>query len=125
MEHFTNTHHVFWERRSYVTPLEKRLRKHRGFVLPIDLYAHSQLHADMQAPPKPNSQQAKHVLAELGNFQLGRGGLYVVYHAIESFNTMARGDNELLAFHAQEIADHLEAQTGYINFREPQVRRSA
>jgi hypothetical protein len=120
-----NSHHLFWTRREYLTHLEKNLREHRGFVLPIDVEAHRELHADLNPPPKPNARQIRHLLGEVGDFQLGRGRLYCVYHAIDFFNVMSHSHNELYQANALDIAEHLETQLHYLTYKEPKTNRRA
>lgn len=48
---FYDTHHLFFPRCDYVTPLEKRFRK--AFVLPIHRGLHDELHAKIPKPMKP------------------------------------------------------------------------
>ena len=48
---FYDTHHLFFPRCDYNTPLEKRFRK--AFVLPIHRGIHDELHAKIQKPEKP------------------------------------------------------------------------
>lgn len=48
---FYDTHHLFFPRCDYTTPLEKRFRK--AFVLPIHRAIHDELHAKISKPQKP------------------------------------------------------------------------
>lgn len=48
---FYDTHHLFYPRCDYTTPLEKRFRK--AFVLPIHRGIHDELHARLPKPEKP------------------------------------------------------------------------
>lgn len=48
---FYDTHHLFFPRADYTTPLEKRFRK--AFVLPIHRGIHDELHAKVPKPAKP------------------------------------------------------------------------
>jgi hypothetical protein len=125
MERLENTHHVFFERRWYKTPLERKLRQHRGFVIPMEVSNHSELHANVAPPEKPNFQQTQQLLQDIGEFQIGRGRLYCVYYAIEFFNIMANSSSEAMSVNAQSIANNLEFQTAYLNFREPDVIKRA
>lgn len=47
-----NRHHAIFQRRDYLTPLEKAFRQHDGLVVPMYLNAHSELHARVVVPPK-------------------------------------------------------------------------
>jgi hypothetical protein len=126
VEYLTNNHHVFSERRWYKSPLERKLRQHKGFVIPMEVLAHSELHANLPPPEKPNFQQSQQLLQDIGEFQLGRGRLYCVYYAIEFFNVMSNSSSEAMAQNALEIAGNLESQVSYMTFHEPEaVRRIA
>ncbi len=48
---FYDTHHLFFPRCDYTTPLEKKFRK--AFVLPIHRGIHDELHAKVAKPTKP------------------------------------------------------------------------
>lgn len=48
---FYDTHHLFFPRVDYTTPLEKRFRK--AFVLPIHRSIHDELHHRLPKPQKP------------------------------------------------------------------------
>lgn len=108
----------------YKTPTERKLRQHRGFVLPVDLSYHSELHANVDPAFKPNAAQASQLLNEIGDFQLGRGGLYILHRTIELFHVWAGSDSEVMAERATEIAENLEEQSSYLTYREPHRARS-
>lgn len=48
---FYDTHHLFFPRCDYTTPLEKKFRK--AFLLPIHRAIHDEIHAKLAAPHKP------------------------------------------------------------------------
>jgi len=56
MERDWNVHHLFWQRASYKTPLEKRLRNHRLVKTALYQDVHKELHAELLPPPKPNAE---------------------------------------------------------------------
>lgn len=51
LKDFYDTHHLFFPRCDYTTPLEKKFRK--AFVLPIHRGVHDELHAKIPKPHKP------------------------------------------------------------------------
>lgn len=112
-------HHIWHTRRWYATRLERDLRNHRGFIIPIQHGAHQDLHHELEPPRKPNPLQIDQLLSDIGEFQIGRGALYVVHHAIEQFHIWDNSSNEHLSIGAEEIALNLEAQTAYLTTREP------
>lgn len=110
-----NEHHIWYQRRNYKTGFEKNLRYHRGFVIPISILDHRELHANLfLGPPKPNKPQIEGLLQSLGVFTPVSGGRTAhIEQAIEFFdghidNQGDMGDNAL------EIASHLESQLIYI-----------
>lgn len=59
-----NSHHVFFEKRNYKTPIEQRVRNLGAFVIYTDIVDHRELHANVPPPPKPDHEQ----LHDLYNF---------------------------------------------------------
>lgn len=111
----TNEHHIWYFRRLYKSEFEKNLRYHRGFVIPINVLDHRDLHANLfMGPPKPNKPQIYGLLQSIGEFALEEGARTAyVERAVDFFNGHAdnpshMGDNAL------EIASHLEQQLIYI-----------
>jgi len=49
-----NNHHVWFNRRRYTSPLDKKFRNLGGFVLPTLIPPHKELHAEVPPPPKPH-----------------------------------------------------------------------
>ena len=101
-----NRHHIFWTRDSYRNSTERTFRNHAGLVVPMWEEVHSDLHAELDPPPKPSKQQ-----------MLG---------AISLLNTLDYKNNQLnsidiLAWHfaeqddrtAQSIGKHLHHQLGH------------
>lgn len=68
MEREVNRHHAFFTRCWYKTPQERALRSHKGLIVPMWVPIHKDLHAEVQAPPKPNARvlaQSLHYLDSL------------------------------------------------------------
>ena len=64
-----NKHHLHWEAREYKrNGILNRLRDHQGMIIPMNLYDHRELHADLKPTPKPTSQQAEELLSHLGRY---------------------------------------------------------
>lgn len=61
---FVDTHHPFWPRCEYTTPLEKRFRKQ--FVMPIHRAIHDEIHARLAPPPKPTPNTMRAFLDSVG-----------------------------------------------------------
>lgn len=53
MQEDINKHHLWFERKNYYTPTDKKLRSLGGFVLDIYAPAHRLLHAQMKPMVKP------------------------------------------------------------------------
>lgn len=51
-----NNHHVWFNRRRYISPLDKKFRNLGGFVLPLLVPIHKDLHAEVPAPQKPEAR---------------------------------------------------------------------
>ena len=47
-----NRHHVLWERDWYRGKEARRLREHKGLIVPMDVGIHRELHAEIAPPPK-------------------------------------------------------------------------
>lgn len=66
MERQFDTHHIWWNRTSYRTPAERRLRHHPAFVIrDVWIPQHKLLHAELPQPPKPNHQIIAGILLNL------------------------------------------------------------
>jgi len=50
-----NRHHIFYPRYSYTSPAERRLRNLSGFIIPMSIPVHRDLHANVLHPPKPSA----------------------------------------------------------------------
>ena len=50
-------HHALWERRSYKTPIEKRVRNMGMMIVSLNGVDHQMLHINVPPPPKPNPDQ--------------------------------------------------------------------
>lgn len=55
MEH--NRHHLWFPRRHFKTPTERKLRQHPDMIHRIEVQAHADLHAVIQPPLKLSYQQ--------------------------------------------------------------------
>lgn len=60
---FYDTHHLFFPRCDYTTPLEKKFRK--AFVLPIHRAIHDEVHAKIAPPQKPGRSAMRAYLNSL------------------------------------------------------------
>ena len=49
--------HVFWNKESYKSSPEHRLRRFGGFILPTLIEPHNELHATLEPPMKPTATQ--------------------------------------------------------------------
>lgn len=65
---YRNNHHVFFERRDYKTPTERRVRNLGAFIIRANAVDHRELHANVPPPPKPDHDQ----LCDLYNFMQER-----------------------------------------------------
>lgn len=53
----TNKHHAVWKKDWYRSVFEKqKFREMAGFVLPLSITAHRDLHANVEPPKKPNQR---------------------------------------------------------------------
>ena len=52
-----NSHHVWFERRKWTTPIERRVRNMGAFIIRVNAVDHQELHAYVPPPPKPSSEQ--------------------------------------------------------------------
>ena len=52
-----NNHHVFFERKNYKTPIERRVRNLGAFVIRMNAVDHQELHANVPPPPMLESEQ--------------------------------------------------------------------
>lgn len=58
-----NTHHLFYVRNDYKTPLEREFRDLKCMQVEIDLYAHELIHKVMFNFPKPSTEQMEFAIA--------------------------------------------------------------
>ena len=63
MEREWNVHHFYWQRRSYLNPIERQFRQHKFNKAKMNLQDHQELHCNLANPPKPTKQQLLGVLA--------------------------------------------------------------
>ena len=103
-----NRHHVWFERGDYLTRFERRLRQHRGFIIPMLIEPHRELHANVPPPPKPNHHQTAALLDNIDQFDIAP-----VHHAIELFESWSEREGKI-AQNALEIAENLTMQGEYM-----------
>lgn len=48
-----NNHHVWFTRREYKTPIERKVRNMGAFIIRVNAVDHQELHANVPPPPKP------------------------------------------------------------------------
>lgn len=60
-------HHIWFERAGYTSRLEKKLRGHRGFIVPMPIDLHVELHELVLPPPKPEPERIHGLLAVIGD----------------------------------------------------------
>ena len=65
-----NNHHVWFQRRSYKSPIERAFRNHNGFIIPTPVTAHNNLHANLYPPPKPHRELMMGILSNLEEYNL-------------------------------------------------------
>ncbi len=52
-----NSHHVFFERKNYTTPIERRVRNLGAFIIRGNAVDHQNMHLYVPPPPKPDGEQ--------------------------------------------------------------------
>lgn len=108
MDREHDRHHLWFERQAYTTRLERKLRMHRGFIIPVLIDTHRELHAHVPPPPQPNHHQAAALLQEIDQFDITP-----VHHAIELFEDWSHR-NGIIAQNAGQIAENLQMQGEYL-----------
>lgn len=104
-----NSHHSHWNRAWYTTSLEKTLRSHEGLIVPLYLDTHRELHANIDAPPKPNTQTILGALAMLDDLPQN-----IISNPPECIATLAEYYGSLRQNTATRLAKNLNRQLGYI-----------
>ena len=108
MDREHDRHHVWFERAAYRTRLERKLRMHRGFVVPSLIEVHRELHAHVPPPPKPNHHQIAGLLDHMDE-----ADPTPMHTAIEYFEELATR-NGIMSIDAAAIADNLHQQGEYL-----------
>lgn len=102
--HQVNRHHTFWEKREFrKNGILNRLREHQGFVIPMDLFDHRELHRDVSPPPKPTLQQAEELLGHIGRYDDQSERIDYIDMAVA-----------FLSDKNPRLAQHLTVQRGYV-----------
>lgn len=102
-------HHAWFERRWYVSKLDKEFRQYPGFVILTDRSIHNDLHAIVKPPIKPAPPIMQATLEMLQFYpqipedNLPRTGEFM-------YKLSAQTDDELLAHRLQRIGANLLAQ---------------
>lgn len=109
MERPFNHHHVLWNRVWYKTSLERALRSHDGLVVPILVPVHKELHANIDAPPKPDRDLIIGSLEMLDDLPQS-----VVTNPLETVNTYAEWLLARQAKLAGRIGANLMRQIPYL-----------
>jgi len=52
-----NSHHVFWTRKEYTTPIQRRVRNMGAYIIRVNIDNHQELHANLLPPPKLVSEE--------------------------------------------------------------------
>ena len=104
----TSRHHILSPRSAYTTPLECKLRNHRGMVVPgVPNVDHKDMNANLPHPPKPTRDLIAGALVRLSETDLilPLDGLF----AVSAY--MFERDTKL----SNKIGMHLLAQAGYLD----------
>jgi hypothetical protein len=107
MERQFNKHHALWQRRWYKSPAEKAIRGHQALVIPkLWVPVHKQLHAELQAPPKPPANLIYGMLSHLEGKRL-TNPIDGIRHTIDYLDTQESSK-------AERLEQHLIQQLGFI-----------
>lgn len=101
-----NRHHTFWEAKQYRrNSVLTKLRNHHGFIIPMNIYDHRDLHHELDpGPPRLRPSQAEELLEHVGNYDGQTDRLHYVDEAIGFFVVKDQ----------IEIAEHFEAQREFM-----------
>jgi len=102
----TNRHHLFFQKKNYKTGLERRLRNHPAFIIPMDIGIHRGLHQEVKQPLKPDSRLIYGILDNLDN-HLHRGPLDGVFYTVEYLEGVETKQ-------AERLAMNLTRQLGFV-----------
>jgi len=119
-----NLHHAWSEARLYTTPLEIKLRTHRGFVIPSKVITHNYRHAKLGHPPKPTRNMMIDTLDYVGEFNPDRGRFRTLDDAVEIFKIIAlESRSPERADLAMRVKENLEMQRYYLAMPVQEVLR--
>ena len=103
-------HHTFFERGWYTSPLDKVFRGYQGFVVPLPLEVHRDLHAIIKAPIKPNAPTMRGILDTIEKYK-PEDHEAVLLHTVAFLEAKAsRTENELDSRILQRIGSNLLSQ---------------
>lgn len=108
MERDWNIHHALWQRASYKSPLEKRLRNHPLLKTPVYKDVHKDLHAELCPPPKPTPELICGMLLVLNELETVPRPQVDATLALSEF-CLERDDRT-----AQRLGHHLLNQVGFL-----------
>jgi hypothetical protein len=109
----TSRHHIFWERKDYHTPQEKRFREAAGMVLRLEQTVHRELHEEIAPPPKPSHD----FMNMITDFKRGIP-TYDTYEMFEYITEYVGGvscSQNRHAVEAGKLFDNFAAQQHFIN----------
>jgi hypothetical protein len=109
-----DNHHVYWPKRHYHTPLEKRMRMHKGFIIPTRIDYHRDLHSHLTPPEKPSHQMIGHLLDYVGNYHPDDGRTDTIELAIDYFDIRTGDLSTEIADLSRNIVENLRQQLIYI-----------
>lgn len=99
-----NRHHTWYTGREYKrNSLLNRLRNHQGFIIPMNLFDHRQLHQDLFSVPKPDLEAAEELLYKIGPYDSQSERIDYLDMAINHFAEINPATSE-----------HLRRQRGYV-----------
>lgn len=107
MEH--NTHHMWWNRSWYRTPILRTLRQHQLCQNVLSVPIHNQLHAELSPPPKPSPELAIGAILMLDDMRQ-EGLIEPVDVHLALADHFLEQDNGL----AKRIGHHMLHQAGFI-----------
>jgi hypothetical protein len=109
-----NRHHVWNERRQYSSNHEKRFRNMAGFVLPMVITWHQDLHANVKPPKKPS----RNLMEQIMDFNESLDGShYARFSQVTRFilKLAETSQNIGIADQAQKIGTNLLLQEAFID----------
>lgn len=104
-----NTHHSWWNRAWYKTPVLRTLRQHPLVMNEMYISAHKELHAEMHPPPKPSPELAMGAIVLLDEMRNAGFTEPVDVHLALAEDFLGK-DNIL----AKRIGHHMLHQAGFL-----------